>query len=175
MLITTNIEDEKKRSKDTQAEGLSTRVIALRKQDIEAFTTSQGLTVKFHPEGSPLPGSFWGDSEAGLIEDTLHIRPDTPVHSLLHEMCHYLCMDETRRSSLHTDAGGDYDEENAVCYLQILLAAQLTGYDSETCMSDMDDWGYTFRLGSAKRWFEEDAEDAHQWLINHGILKPALP
>jgi len=34
----------------------------------------------------------------------------------------------------------------------------------------MDSWGYTFRLGSAKAWFENDAEDAKQWLINHNII-----
>jgi hypothetical protein len=35
---------------------------------------------------------------------------------------------------------------------------------------DMDAWGYSFRLGSAKAWFEEDAQDAKQWLLNHGII-----
>ena len=37
-------------------------------------------------------------------------------------------------------------------------------------MVDMDRWGYTFRLGSAKAWFENDAEDAYQWLIDHNII-----
>jgi hypothetical protein len=36
--------------------------------------------------------------------------------------------------------------------------------------SDMDAWGYTFRLGSAGAWFERDAEDARRWLIAHRIL-----
>ena len=35
---------------------------------------------------------------------------------------------------------------------------------------DMDEWGYTFRLGSAGQWFEQDAEDARDWLIRHGLL-----
>jgi hypothetical protein len=34
----------------------------------------------------------------------------------------------------------------------------------------MDGWGYSFRLGSAAAWFEQDAADARQWLIDHGIL-----
>ena len=29
---------------------------------------------------------------------------------------------------LDTDAGGDYDEENGVCYLQILLADEIPGF-----------------------------------------------
>jgi hypothetical protein len=34
----------------------------------------------------------------------------------------------------------------------------------------MDEWGYTFRLGSAAAWFREDAEDARQWLMHHGLI-----
>jgi hypothetical protein len=79
-------------------------------------------------------------------------------------------MPKERRANLHTDAGGDYDEENAVCYLQILLANNIKGYSGENCMRDMDVWGYTFRLGSAKQWFEQDADDAYLWLIKQGLL-----
>jgi hypothetical protein len=123
--------------------------------------------------GAPIPGSYWGESEAGLIGDKLYFRSDTPLHSVLHEACHYICMDEARRARLHRDAGGDYDEENAVCYLQILLAGELAGCDCGRMCADMDAWGYTFRLGSAKAWFEHDAEDARQWLIGHRIIDDA--
>ncbi len=34
----------------------------------------------------------------------------------------------------------------------------------------MDRWGYTFRLGSAKTWFEQDAEDAKAWLQKHQLI-----
>ena len=37
-------------------------------------------------------------------------------------------------------------------------------------MQDMDTWGYTFRLGSARAWFEQDAEDAREWLLGHGLI-----
>jgi hypothetical protein len=80
-------------------------------------------------------------------------------------------MDSERRRGLNTDAGGDYDEENAVCYLQILLAAHLPPLDPARMMADMDAWGYSFRLGSARRWFEEDAEDARHWLQQHGLIE----
>ncbi len=117
-----------------------------------------------------IPGSFWGDSEAGLIDDRLLARADTPLHSILHEACHYICMDDARRAGLHTNAGWDYAEENAVCYLQILLADQLRYVGRERLMRDMDAWGYSFRLGSTARWCAEDAEDAHAWLVNFGII-----
>jgi hypothetical protein len=34
----------------------------------------------------------------------------------------------------------------------------------------MDEWGYSFRLGSTRAWFEQDAEDARLWLLDHGIV-----
>lgn len=117
-----------------------------------------------------IPGSYWGESEAGLIGDRLYFRADTPLHSVLHEACHYVCMDESRRADLDRDAGGDYDEENAVCYLQIVLASELAGMSSRQMCRDMDAWGYTFRLGSAQAWFEGDADDARRWLVAHRII-----
>jgi hypothetical protein len=73
---------------------------------------------------------------------------------------------------LNMEIQGSYwgDEENAVCYLQILLADELPGFGREQMLSDMDAWGYTFRLGSARAWFEEDAGDAGAWLIATGII-----
>lgn len=117
-----------------------------------------------------IPGSFWGDEEAGLIENKLYCRDDTPVHSALHEACHFICMDEQRRSGLHTNAGGDYDEENGVCYLQILLSNHIKEMGQQKMFSDMDEWGYSFRLGSAQKWFEEDAEDALEWLHTYQLI-----
>ena len=117
-----------------------------------------------------LPGSFWGDPEAGLIDNQLYVKPSTPLQSALHEACHYICMDEKRRKKLNTDAGGGYDEENGVCYLQILLSEFIPECGKDRMFIDMDAWGYSFRLGSAKAWFEQDAEDARQWLQNHHII-----
>jgi len=121
-------------------------------------------------ENTAIPGSFWGESEAGLIDYQLFIRPDTPLHSALHEACHFICMDPHRRDGLDTDAGGDFDEENAVCYLQILLADHLTASNRDQMCADMDEWGYTFRLGSAKAWFDSDSTDAQSWLLRHRII-----
>lgn len=129
-----------------------------------------GLRVTEIAREQNIPGSFWGDCEAGLVGNELLVRADTPVHSALHEACHYICMDPARRSALHTNAGGDTDEENGVCYLQILLAGHLPALGRARLMSDMNAWGYSFRLGSAQAWFEQDAADARDWLIAHGIL-----
>ena len=117
-----------------------------------------------------IPGSYWGDEEAGLIGNRLYLRPDTPLHSILHEASHYICMDRGRREKLHTNAGSDDAEENAVCYLQILLAERLLSMGQDRALRDMDSWGYSFRLGSAMAWFEEDASDAHDWLLRHQLI-----
>lgn len=129
-----------------------------------------GIQVRELPSDSRIPGSYWGEPEAGLVANRLNLRPDTPLHSALHEACHYVCMDPTRRASLDTDAGGDYAEEDAVCYLQILLADEIRGLGRERMTADMDAWGYTFRLGSACAWFEQDAQDARAWLLRREII-----
>lgn len=129
-----------------------------------------GMTIEWVKDGLEIPGSFWGDSEAGLIANRLLVRRDTPLHSAMHEACHYICMDQDRRSGLHTDAGGGYDEENGVNYLQTLLSDFIPECGRMRMFSDMDEWGYSYRLGSAQAWFEKDAEDAQQWLLGYGVI-----
>jgi hypothetical protein len=133
-----------------------------------------GARLVLGAKGEQLPGSYWGESEAGLVGNTLHVRADTPLHSLLHELCHFICMSADRRAALDRDAGGDDDEECAVCYLQILLADELPGFGSARMCADMDAWGYTFRLGSAREWFERDAADACIWLRRHNLVNPQI-
>lgn len=146
------------------------RVAALPVLALTSLLRAYDLLVSCQDDDEPIPGSYWGAPEAGLIGSTLHISGNTPVHSALHEACHFICMDAGRRSRLHTDAGGSDDEENAVCYLQILLADRLNGYSRSRMFEDMNRWGYSFRLGSARAWFETDAEDARNWLQQRGLL-----
>jgi hypothetical protein len=145
----------------------STEVVAA----LSALLARYGLRFALLEDGAEIPGSYWGAPEAGLIGTTVYARADTPLHSALHEAAHAICMDGARRERLHTDAGGDYDEENAVCYLQIVLAEHL-GVSMPRMCADMDEWGYTFRLGSAQAWFTQDAEDAREWLLRRGLLTP---
>ncbi len=132
-----------------------------------------GLNLTLVAAGEAIPGSYWGDSEAGLRGDTLYARLDTPLHSVLHEAGHYVCMTPERRAGLDRDAGGDDLEESAVCYLQILFADELPHVGRERLLTDMDAWGYSFRLGSTRVWFEQDAQDARAWLWQHGIIDGA--
>lgn len=132
-----------------------------------------GLRMQTCPAGEPIPASYWGECEAGLKGDRLFARRDTPLHSILHEAGHYICMDAARRLRLDTDAGSDDAEENAVCYLQILLADELEALGRERLFADMDYWGYSFRLGSSRAWFERDADEALAWLIRNGLLDDA--
>lgn len=146
--------------------------------DVEAVALHEllgryGITLRRVADAEPIPGSFWGEPEAGVVRDSVYARGDTPLHSVLHESCHIICMDERRRATLDRDAGGDDLEEAAVCYLQVVLADELDAVGSARLMSDMDAWGYSFRLGSTSRWFREDATDARAWLVREGLLDAA--
>lgn len=122
------------------------------------------------PDGSAIPASYWRGAEAGIRGSALYARVDTPLHSLLHELAHIVCMTGARRARLDCDAGGDDDEESAVCYLQLLLADHLTAFGRERCFDDMDVWGYSFRQGEVRAWFEGDGQDARAWLVAHGLI-----
>jgi hypothetical protein len=129
-----------------------------------------GLDLVLVAPADVIPGSHWGEREAGLIGSKLYARLDTPLHSVLHESAHFICMTPERRADLHTDAGGDDAEESAVCYMQILMAQAIPNVGMQRMFADMDEWGYSFRLGSAATWFAEDADDARQWLLRSGLI-----
>ena len=144
-----------------------------------ALLARYGLQLQKVADGEPIPGSFWGECEAGIIGTTVHARADTPVHSLLHEAGHLIVLPPERRAAVHTDATDSIPEEDAVCVLQGLLGDALPGVGRERVLADMDAWGYTFRLGSARAYVERDAEDAWAWLQanrlvdeNYALLLP---
>jgi hypothetical protein len=147
------------------------RLLTLDRVELALVLHQYGLELTLVAPQEDIPGSYWGDSEAGLRGDMLYARLDTPVHSVLHEASHYICMTPERRAGLDRDAGGDDPEESAVCYLQILMSDALPGVGRDRLMRDMDEWGYSFRLGSTRTWFEGDAADAHEWLLAHGVIR----
>ena len=138
-----------------------------------ALLARYGLQLARVADGEAIPGSYWGDCEAGLIGTSVHARADTPVHSLLHEAAHLIVLPPERRAAVHTDATDSVEEEDAVCVLQALLGDALPGVGRDRILADMDAWGYTFRLGTAKAYVEQDADTAWQWLATRGLVDPA--
>lgn len=156
-----------------QSQAAGSSVLTVVDVDFDQLTSllnSYRLRLVLIDDGQPITGTFWGEPEAGVAGTTVYVRRDTPLHSLLHEACHIICMTPARRERLVKDAGGDELEEAAVCYLQILLADRVGGVGRDRLMRDMDSWGYSFRLGNTRAWFEQDAEDARQFLINQRLL-----
>ena len=138
--------------------------------DAAALLARYGLRLHAVDDGAAIPGSYWGDSEAGIIGVDVHARGDTPVHSMLHEACHLIVLPDDRRQAVHTDATDSVAEEDAVCLLQALLGDALPGVGRDRVFADMDAWGYTFRLGSARAYFEHDADAAWEWLQARGLV-----
>lgn len=151
------------------------QVTVIRVRDIDIIQARQllgcfSLQLNEIENSVPIPGSYWGECEAGIIASTVYVRQDTPIHSLLHEACHLIVMPEHMRANVHTNATDSIAEEDATCYLQLLLSDFITGFGFARACQDMDTWGYSFRLGSARAWFEQDAEDAHAFLQNAGLI-----
>lgn len=161
---------------DGSAAGIVPDVLRLRDiafADAAGLLARYGLSLQTVADGAPIPGSYWGDDEAGLIGDTVHARGDTPVHSLLHEAAHLIVQPRERRLQVHTDATDSIEEEDAACVLQALLADALPGAGRDRVLADMDAWGYTFRLGSARAYVERDADAAWTWLQQRGLVDAA--
>ncbi|MEP6632646.1 MAG: hypothetical protein ABJA62_00395 [Luteimonas sp.] len=132
--------------------------------DAHALLARYGIALERVDAGAPIPGSYWGAPEAGVIGAVVYARDDTPVHSLLHEAAHLIVLPSERRAAVHTDATDSIEEEDAVCILQALLGDAVAGVGRARVLADMDGWGYTFRLGSAAAYFEHDADGAWDWL-----------
>ncbi len=141
--------------------------------DAASLLARYGLVLERVADDTPIPGSYWGAPEAGLIGNTVFARDDTPVHSLLHEAAHLIVLPAERRAAVHTDATDSIEEEDAVCVLQSLLGEAIPGVGGARVLADMDAWGYTFRLGSAQAYVEHDADAA--WMLLHrlGLVTPA--
>src|SRR3569833_805107 len=95
------------------APGSAERVLRLSGIDRVALAivlSRYGLTLSLIAPGEVIPGSYWGESEAGLKGDRLYSRLDTPLHSLFHVSKHNNNKTPKRHSGLDRDAGGDDPE-----------------------------------------------------------------
>ena len=72
---------------------------------VAALLGRYGLSVELIPNEQTINGSYWGEPEAGLMGDRVFVRSNTPVHSVLHETCHIVCMSPQRRLSFAGPAG----------------------------------------------------------------------
>jgi len=151
-----------------QSDVLLLRDIAF--DDVARLLARYGVYLAPVEDAALIPGSYWGEPEAGVIANVVYARNDTPVHSVLHEAAHLIVLPTERRSAVHTDATDSIDEEDAVCVLQALLGDALPGVGRDRIHADMDAWGYTFRLGSARAYFEHDSDTAWQWLLARGLI-----
>jgi hypothetical protein len=138
--------------------------------DVAALLARYGLGLERVADGAPIPGSYWGEPEAGLVGASVHARGDTPLHSLLHEAAHLIVLPPERRGAVHTDATDSVEEDAAVSVQQSLLGDALPGVGADRILADMDAWGYTFRLGSARAYVREDAAEAWAWLRRAGLV-----
>jgi hypothetical protein len=141
--------------------------------DVASLLARYDLALERIADDAPIPGSYWGAPEAGLIGNTVFVRNDTPVHSLLHEAAHLIVLPHERRAAVHTDATDSIEEEDAVLVLQALLGEAIPGVGAARVLADMDAWGYTFRLGSAQAYVEHDADAAWMLLHRRGLVTPA--
>ena len=102
-------------------------VNAIDRLNLELLLDRYGLQLQLVAPDEVIPGSYWGEREAGLIGATVFARLDTPLHSVLHESAHFICMTPERRAGLDTDAGGDDAEEER----GVLPADHLGGFAAE--------------------------------------------
>src|SRR5690348_9631174 len=50
------------------------RLASLDLDDVRALLARYGLALECVADGAPIPGSYWGESEAGVIGHTVHAR-----------------------------------------------------------------------------------------------------
>lgn len=60
------------------AEPQVTRVGEIRFDDALALLATHDLHLHRVADGAPIPGSYWGEPEAGIIGSDVYVRDDTP-------------------------------------------------------------------------------------------------
>jgi len=65
-------------------------VNAIDRLSLELLLDRYGLALHMVAPDEVIPGSYWGEREAGLIGAKIFARLDTPLHSVLHESAHFI-------------------------------------------------------------------------------------
>ena len=67
---------------------------------VGALLARHGLAMRCVAGDAPIPGSYHGAPEAGVVGHDVWVRADTPLHSVLHEASHSVCMTPERRAEI---------------------------------------------------------------------------
>ena len=106
-----------------------------------------------------------------MIGATVYARADTPVHSLLHEAGHLIVLPPERRAArAYRRHRFGRRRRRGLRAAGRCSATRCRASAATRVLADMDAWGYTFRLGSARAYVEHDAADAWRWLREHGLV-----
>lgn len=134
-----------------------------------ALLARYGLRLHRVESDAAIPGSFWGEPEAGIIGCDVYVRDDTPVHSLLHEAGHLIVLPAENALRCIPTRPIRWKKKTPPVTCRSCWPSNCLVWAARL-MADMDSWGYTYRLGSTRAWFEQDAENARSWLDARGLL-----
>lgn len=121
-------------------------------------------------DGELIFGSFWGDEEVGIIGIIVYVCGDMLVYLLLYEVCYLIVLLLECCVVVYIDVIDLIEEEDVICYLQIVLVDVFLGVGCDWLMVDMDVWGYLFWFGLICVWFEQDVENVCQFLFDWQFL-----
>ena len=137
--------------------------------DVAALLARYGLAARARRRRRADPRQLLGRTRSRPDRPRVHARDDTPVHSLLHEAAHLIVLppERARRAYRRHRFGRGRRRR-----LRAAVAARRrpARRRPRALMADMDAWGYTFRLGSARAYFERDAEDAGPGCSARGLV-----
>ena len=51
------------------------------RESLDEILSRYDLTLVVEKDGDAITGSFWGESEAGIVERNVFVRLDTPIRS----------------------------------------------------------------------------------------------
>ncbi len=133
-----------------------------------------GARLERVPAGAAIPGSYWGDTEAGLdrqhrVRARRHARAFVPARALslhLHgRRAPCRARDRRRRHATTRSAA------SATC--RCCSPSGSTASAQRAACATWTRGATRFREGSARAWFDGDGAHARAWLLDHGLVDSA--